>query len=182
MRWSKLRALIESRFCPELKGRITINSTRHGNCSCGHAWLTMDRKVIANFCTRAFWNTGPRFDPERGRFVSRKPTEKQNARYKDQFVEYGELSRQDAYVSCFDFIHSPSIEEALKSEDPLIQTLAVLDERLGDRRIKQIDPSLLHPLAKKLLQEREQAHHRGPNPPTPCGSSEAPASVMPDGI
>lgn len=69
-------------------------------------------------------------------------------------MEYGELSRQDVYEACWSYVHNLTIDESISSEDPLIQSLAMLDKRLGKRRLKSIDQAKLHPLAKKLLTVR----------------------------
>ena len=78
--------------------------------------------------------------------------------YKRQAVEYGELSRQGAYQACWDFIHKLSIEEALRSDNPLIQSLAVVDYRLGKKRLTGLKQEQLHPLAEKLLLLRLEAN------------------------
>jgi len=70
---------------------------------------------------------------------------------------YGELSRQDAYAACWTFVHDLSIEQALADSDPLVQTLAVLDSRLGKRRLSEFDATNMHPLAKKMLLVRLEA-------------------------
>ena len=142
MRWSKLKKLVESRFSPEFAGRLSVHSAAYGNCTCGHCWITLDKKVIANFCTRAFFNT------QWGETAK-------NPMYKEQWVVYGELSRQDAYESMFDYVHSLSLEEALRSDDVLIQALTVVDQRLGKRRLEAIEADSLHPLAKALLAIRK---------------------------
>lgn len=147
MRWSKLRALVRERFAPSLLSRLDIHSARYGACSCGHAWITLDGEVIANFCTRAAYK-------ERG---YEPKSDKINPMYKHQFASYGELSRQDAYKACWAFVHDLSIEEALADSDPLIQTLAVVDDRIGKRRLGKIDEAVLHPLAKALLAVRREA-------------------------
>lgn len=140
MRWSKLRKLVKDRFAPEVQGRLDINSAAYGNCSCGHAWLTWDGEVIANFCTRAHGNIGaymPDFeppDPPPGKLVA-----------------YGEFSRQDAYHACWALVHDLSIDEALADEDALVRSLAIVDARLGKRRLARIDPEELHPLPRQLL-------------------------------
>ena len=145
MRWSKLKNLVEERFAPSMKKRVSIKGTRYGNCTCGRAWLTLDGKEIANFCTRAYYNAElGHVDP-----ASRKTDV--------MLVNYGELSRQDAYESCWAFIHDLSIEEALKESDPLVQALAVLDARLGKRRFSEIHHEHMHPLARKLLEVRIEA-------------------------
>lgn len=161
MRWSKLKSVVESRFAPALDGRVAINSAAYGNCSCGHAWLTLDKQVVANFCTRAFWNRADgQFERQNGRWVSGSPipdhvSESQNRRYGE--MEYGELSRQDAYQSCWEFVHDLDIDAALATDDPLIQTLAVLDSRIGKRRLASLSTEHLHPLTKRLLDARLDA-------------------------
>lgn len=158
MRWSKLKSLVEARFAPSLGGRVAINSTAYGNCSCGHAWLTLDKEVVANFCTRAFWNRADgQIARKNNRWVTDSPipdhiSKAQNRRYGE--MEYGELSRQDAYQSCWEFVHELSVEDALSADDPLIQTLAVLDSRVGKRRLKALSEDGFHPLAKKMLAAR----------------------------
>lgn len=154
MRWSKLKAEIESRFCDSMKNRLSINSTAYGACTCGHAWISLDKEVIANFCTMAFWKTEPHFDPEKGRFLHGERINENNKKYEKFENAYGELSRQDVYGACWEYVHDLSIDQAISSKDPLIQSLAMVDRRLGKRRLREIDDSSLHPLAKRLLHER----------------------------
>ncbi len=151
MRWSKLKKLVEERFAPSLAKRMAIHSAAYGNCSCGHCWITLDKAVVANFCTRAFYNKKLHGDSGT------------NPMYKNHLVLYGEKSRQDAYRSMFDYVHSLSHDEALKSDDVLVQALAVVDSRLGKRRLMSVDDSNLHPLAKKLLSIRREADTAHPN-------------------
>ncbi len=143
MRWSKLKMLTEARFAESVKKRLTINSTRYGNCHCGHAWLSLDGEIVANFCTRAYYNR-----------LNDLQDEKTIPHYKNQAVEYGEMSRQDVYQACWTFVHELSIEQALASDNPLIQSLAVVDGRLGKKRLLALEDQALHPLAKKLLRLR----------------------------
>ncbi|MBF0612737.1 MAG: hypothetical protein G8345_12765 [Magnetococcales bacterium] len=147
MQWSKLKKRIENNFAVNIQSKVAIHSTAYGNCSCGHAWLTLDGKVIANFCTRAFFNRYQYGNKENDQGITRE----QEKRYENQFVEYGEISRQDVYLACWAFLHELSLEQSLHAEDPLIQTLVVLDKRLGKKRIDTLDESLLHPMARKLL-------------------------------
>ena len=166
MKWSKLKKLVEDRFAPSVKGRVAINSAAYGNCSCGHAWLTIDKIIVANFCTRAFFNRGPTFVSLTKGFIPGMIPGDISNKYKHQFTEYGELSRQDAFKACFSSLHDLSIDEALISDNPLIQSLAVLDYRVGKRRLKTIKTSQLHRLAHKLLQlrinEEESSYWRMP--------------------
>ena len=138
MRWSGLRTSVLERFAPELKGRLDIHSTRYGNCSCGHAWLIFDGEVIANFCTRAHFIAEGR---EAGA-----PT--RNGMYARLFADFGELGRQEAYQACWAFVHELSVEEAKADPDPLVQSLAMADARLGKRRLATVDEGHLHRLAR----------------------------------
>ena len=99
--------------------------------------------MIANFCTRAYWNNELGCLPDRV-----------NPMYAHQLASYGEMSRQDAYKACWAFVHELPIEQSIRDDDPLIQTLAVVDRRLGKRRLEKVDRSILHPLARRLLDER----------------------------
>ena len=147
MRWSKLRSLIEGRFCPALAGRLAIHSAAYGNCSCGHCWITLDKEVIANFCTRAYYNKkSGYFEPG-----------SENSMYGHQLVMYGEMSRQGAYKSMFDYIHTLSLQQALDSQDVLVQALSIVDKRLGRRRLEALNIDSLHPLANSLLSIRKAA-------------------------
>lgn len=143
MRWSKLKSLVEARFAPVLAGRVSIFSTTYGKSTCGRAWISVDGAEIANFCTRAAYNSKAGLP---------KPH--------DAPLGYGELSRQDAYAACWAFVHELSIEEALADSDPLVQSLAVLDGRLGKRRLQTTDLAKLHPLAQKLAAIRLESEGR----------------------
>lgn len=156
MKWSKLKSLVEQRIASSIRPRIAINSAAYGACSCGHAWITLDKQVIANFCTRAFWNIPRQHDEESNRWVAKDDAFNRDIPFKsaDQLTNYGELSRQDAYQACWEFVHDLGIEEAIISEDPLIQSLAVIDSRVGKRRLTRINAKDLHPLAEKLFSER----------------------------
>jgi hypothetical protein len=149
VRWSKLRKLVKDRFATEVRDRLDINSAAYGNCTCGHAWLTWDGEVIANFCTRAHGNIGA-YEPD---FVPPAPPP-------GKLVAYGEFSRQDAYHACWALVHDLSIDEALADDDPLVRTLAIVDARLGKRRLAQIDHEALHPLGKRLLELRIAASRK----------------------
>lgn len=147
MRWSKVRSLVKERFAPELAGRLDINSTRYGNSSMGHAWLTWDGEVIANFCTHAYAMVG-------GYWREDKVSDRVGP---GPLARYGEFSREDAYDACWAFLHDLSIEEALTDSDPLVNALALADARVGKRRLKLLEPDRYHPLAAQIIALREGA-------------------------
>jgi len=156
MKWTKLKHLVEQRIAPSIRPKFSINSAAYGACSCGHAWITIDKKIVANFCTRAYWNISRKFDDSTKKWVSKDPELNNGIPTPEanELTNYGELSRQDAYQACWEFVHDLSIEDALSSEDPLVQSLAVIDSRVGKRKLKIIDIETLHPLAVKFFTER----------------------------
>ena len=147
MKWSKLKSLVEQRFSKRLAGRISIYSTRYGNCTCGRAWLTLDGEEIANFCTRAYFKR--RLRSERGLPSDTPAVDDSNVPF-----GYGEFTRQDAYRACWAFLHDLSIDQAIADPDPLVQALAVLDSRIGKQRLSQLDATKMHPLVQELLRVR----------------------------
>ena len=72
-------------------------------------------------------------------------------------VQYGEFSRQQAYEAVWQFLHDLSLDEAFRSQNPLHQMFAVIDSRMGKRRLREIDSETLHPLVKALLLFRLEA-------------------------
>jgi hypothetical protein len=157
MKWSKLKSLVESRFAPSVAKRIAIYSTRYGNCTCGRAWLTLDGKEIANFCTRAYFNRKHKIDR-----VCQGQQSLESTANESQSKPFGcgELTRQDAYAACWAFIHELSIEQAIADSDPLVQSLAILDSRMGKNRLARLDETRLHPLARKLMHTRIEAEKK----------------------
>lgn len=153
MRWSKLKTLVENGFSESVKGRISVNSAAYGNCGCGHAWITLDKELIANFCTRAHWRR-KYYHYKKERYIVRELTEGEIKRYRNQFVEYGDYRRQDFYNACWSFVHELSIQSALSSDNVLIQCLAVLDKRVGKRKLNSLADQSHHPLVSKLLSAR----------------------------
>src|SRR5687767_2007217 len=51
MQWSKLKSRVESRLCPELRGRVSFHATSYRGSHDGveKVWITLDGKPIARF-------------------------------------------------------------------------------------------------------------------------------------
>lgn len=158
MQWSKLKQLIENNFAESLSTRISVHSARYGASTMGHAWLTLDGAVIANFCTNAHFNRFKYGDKSKDRGV----TGEEHQRYSRQFVEYGEISQDDVYKTFWTYVHDMSFDDSVRSKDPLVQSLVVLDKRLGKRRLITLAGDDLHPLAAKLLEVRKKSEHINP--------------------
>lgn len=154
MKWSKLKKTIEENFADCVKDSVKIYTTRYtgGSYFMVRGWITVDKIEIANFSTpdnykKYEWNT-PDID-------ERIPVEE---RTEGLSVEKGEFSRWDFLNSCWDYINI-NIDDAVSSENPIIKSLAMLDKRLGKRRLKLIDKKNLHPLVLTLLNLRLESEN-----------------------
>jgi hypothetical protein len=158
MKWSKLKSNIEGRFADSIRGRVELFSTRYNkpNSSTGRAWITIDSTEIANFSTmksgqiyRCVYHEATPTD------CVTHPAIKANERTPGTLIEDGEFSRFDLHNCCFAYLNL-SVEDALAHPSPLINLLAVLDQRFGKRRLVNIDISKLHPLVRRLYEFRLQ--------------------------
>ena len=156
MRWSKLKKEIENRFADSLKGRVSIYSTRYTSASfsMSRGWITFDGKEIVNFSTPDSVNVhGVYYNELTQSICASHRAIKNYERTPNKIIEKGEFSRYDFHEACWSFINL-SIEDALTNDNPIINSLAILDSRLGKRRLKEINQDKLHPLVKRILQIR----------------------------
>jgi hypothetical protein len=149
MQWSKLKKTIEEQFADSIRGRVQIYTTRYtiGSHFMARGWITIDGEEIANFSNpdhyaKFGWN-----DPD---IDKRIPV---NERNQNVDVEKGEFSRWDFTSSCFEFINM-NINDAYESTNPIILAFAILDKRVGKRRLLKFDSSQSHPLVVRMLKLR----------------------------
>ena len=69
---------------------------------------------------------------------------------------YIEFSRFDLHNCWFKYLNL-TFEEGLEHASPITNTLAVLDKRLGKRRLVLINKNQLHPLVKRFQEFRLEA-------------------------
>ncbi len=156
MRWSKVKKLVEDSFAEGIKNRVQIYST-HYQCSCGRGWITIDGKELVDLSTMlssmiyrcAYHETTNTVFPKH----SAVPDEN---RTPNKLTEYGEFSRFDLHIACFDYLHQ-SIKDSIESKNPLIKSLAVLNAKVGKGRLSEIAKQNLHPLTRALLNFRIEA-------------------------
>jgi len=149
MKWSKLKKTIEDNFAISVSGRVAIFVTRYtsGSYFMVRGWITIDKEEIANFSTPDNYNKFEWDTPDIDKRISA------DERSEGNTVEKGEFSRADFLDACWEFSRL-NIDEALESHNPVIRSFAMLDRRLGKRRLKSIDRENLHPLVLKCLNFR----------------------------
>lgn len=156
MQWSKLKQTVEGKFADSVSGRIELFSTayRKPNSNTGRGWITIDKEEIVNFATiKSWWNFGAYYHEATQTECLKHPAIETSQRTVNLLAEEGEFSRFDLHNCCWEYLNL-TIEQALEHDSPIINSLAVLDKRLGKRRIAIVDPETLHPLTRKLLQFR----------------------------
>lgn len=156
MRWSKLKKLVENSFAESVRGRVRVYSTRY-QCSCGRGWITVDGEELAELNTevsgrkyRAIYHETTKTE------CARHPAVPDKERTGGNLVEPGEFSRFDLHEACWEYVHS-SVSTSLGNENPLIASLAVLNEKVGRTRLRKMRTQKLHPLTRALLEIRMKA-------------------------
>jgi len=154
MQWSRMKQQIESLFAPAVAGRVELRSTsyRHSHDGEGRVWITLDGEEIYDFC---YWRT--QIAANRLEAGIRQAAEILRAQ--------GLYSQYGAYQAIREYL-SMGIDEALESDHLIVRALAVLDRRLGKRRLAEfpLRPTD-HELVKRLLAFR-------------CGVEGVPGTVL----
>jgi len=127
MIWSKLKKMAEAMLADSLRGRVDYHTTRYGDGSNNllrRGWITFEGREIASFSN----------------IEKAQTLEKGNAA---DPVELGETEPaivfgRDDLVAALEEIVGMQVEDALSSSNPLIRGLAMLDRRLGKRRLSAI--------------------------------------------
>ena len=159
MKWSKLKKEIELRLTDKLQGRLTFFTTTYANSSLGRSWVAFDKTQIANFETvLSYANYGSYYNILTDTSCKKHDIIDDNKRTPNLPMERGEFSQFDFMTACWDYLQL-SIEEALESGNPIIKSIAMVDKRLGKRRLTEININELHPLTKLFFSIRLQAEN-----------------------
>lgn len=141
MQWSKRKKLVESFFSDSVKDRVELRSThyRGAHDQDGRGYITFDKNEIWSMCTLSFYS----IEYERiYEIVEREgliPYEAQKIAH-DELASEGSFNQYTYYASLDEYCNN-SIETSLTSDNLLIRCLAMLDSRLGKRRLRSLDLS-----------------------------------------
>lgn len=143
MKWSRLKALVEARLASSLGRRVTLHQARyrHAQEEVGRIWLAVDGEEIAQFATHMGW---ARIQPlaaklldERGAWGTIEAFGQASDEVEAELRAAGEFSDAVALGDLEAYLSLP-IDAALASESPLIRALAMLDSRVGKRRLRAL--------------------------------------------
>lgn len=122
MNWSGKRKKFRSMLCAELRDRIDVHVTsyRGAHDDVGEAWITLDGEKVL------------------GAGYYRRLNAKLSGKNEEDIYDEEQVIRAiEEYLNC-------SIEDALHAENELVRAFAMLDRRLGRRRLREIDIELEH--------------------------------------
>jgi len=158
LQWSKTKSTIESFLCEKLKGRIKVHATvyRKFHDRPSRVWITLDKKEIVSASDISFAVKYEKLYQKMQKEAGLKGIPyNENGAVMFNSVEYQELEKlsDDAEKmmmnqNMFESYHlyqafmrysTLSIEEAINSENVLIRAYAMLDRRLGKRRLTELD-------------------------------------------
>ena len=149
MQWSKAKRKVELLFAPSVAGRVELRVTgyRDAHDAEGRGWITIDRTEAWSFCTFRYWVEGGKL--ERG------------IREASQGLDYRDPAQREAYYEAYeqaqeilarrgiltkgdfeDAVESYpalALDAALESDNLVHRALAMLDRRLGKRRLRTLE-------------------------------------------
>ena len=165
MRWSQLRKQIEDRFAPSVAGRVAVHTAhyRHAHDGVGRAWIEVDGQEVATMCY--FRAEHARRDLAEELRVANGPSNRGPAGtprwlYAEAIAttyRAGVLSQWDFYALLHEYLRTPAAL-SLAGDNPITRALAVIDSRVGKRRLRQLaDHPDEHPLVRMFLAIRCEA-------------------------
>ena len=156
--WSKLKKAVESHFALSVIGRVELRSTRYRKAhdDVGRGWITVDKKEAWNLCTFKYWHA---LYESKKKIQARRDVSIMDAyRLASTEIENQGILSQERFYDMLDEYCSLSIERALASENVLIQALAMLDKRLGKRKLRSLKlESNAHPMVQYFFKFRLKA-------------------------
>lgn len=146
--WSKTKQMLESRLCEELKGRVQFHyDVLRTNKDKEKKWWTSEMRVFSILVDGETWfATNPKYYKEL--YQSTKPwsvsEESRNEIIRQfGFVPATTMERSgDIMLYVHQFLNELSFKQSLTHENYFIRLLALLDSRLGKRKIKSLTKSI----------------------------------------
>ena len=141
--WSGIRKKLETDYlCPALRGRVRYFATtyRESHDREGRAVILVDGKEIlkSNYFTysRVLWERARDYRDEQG-------LNWREAYLKaDKTVLDDGLFDQRDFYAAFQEFDNQSVEASLSSENPIVRIFALLDRRLGKRRLAALEETM----------------------------------------
>lgn len=136
MRWSKTRQLLEERLCKSLQGRVRYFTTRyrHAHDGQGRVCILVDGRERLNMPFIVEMEIS--MEAHRRHAFSEKSLRETFDEVESDFAYQGRFVPGEFGFAVEDYLQH-SIDESLRSENPLVRMLAILDGRVGKRRLQK---------------------------------------------
>ncbi len=183
MQWSKLKKSIEYFFADSVKDRVELRSTRYHKSHDheGRGYIVVDSEEIVSFCSITAWQKERELlynlTEISGNADYRNPAQRDG--YCQAIHQTMDIIHKQGFYTQYEFYNSlneylsTSIDEAVESNNLIIKSIAILDRRLGKRRIPQHRIAYTdHPALKKLFEFRCMAEGIRMNSPHPTIQTE----------
>lgn len=164
MRWTKVRKLVHDSFADSVRGRVKVDVTNVGprgmwrsfRCNCNRGTISVDRRIMALFNPHHFRRLSVMLPRQEEPMLWIEPA------FPSQKIPAGlQVGRfMDLTEACWQYLHS-SVNDSLRSPDPFVSTLAILNAKVGPTRLKRAMTWDLHPLTRAMLDFRLQAERDG---------------------
>ncbi|MCR5249960.1 MAG: hypothetical protein K6E50_05075 [Lachnospiraceae bacterium] len=156
--WSGIRAKLEKEYLADsLKGHIQYFATSYSKCPDheGRAAILLDGKEIISGGYYNNWVKASEF-PHDDKYERRMKCEM--AFMDDTAMQLGIFDQRCIYEA-FDIFDNQSIEKSLESENMLVRIMAILDRRVGKRRLIRIRETIESedPVFKEFFAIRAEA-------------------------
>jgi len=157
VQWSKLRAAVRSLICPELRGRVDFHVTgyhQRRSTRVRSGEITLDGEPVLHLSYDRFCREGDGwFASVRGlsRAVPSSAETPWCSEQRDEIHPPQQLG--DAMRAYLDM----PVQLALKSQNPFVRSLAIIDRRVGRRKLEELEiDSEEHSLVREFYRLRMQ--------------------------
>ena len=159
MAWSRLRARWRELLAASVAERVDVHMTGYRKAyeQRGRAWLTVDGVEVATFCDFRFENAWRDAGRREGATGWRVFTTSAHATVRATGAA-DKSDLLDAMGTCI----GNSLGKLLTHPDATVRALAMLDRRLGKRRLSALDVANEHPLVASLHALRCKAEGLSP--------------------
>lgn len=177
MRWTKVRKLVRESFAESVRDRVDVRVTNADprgvswQDRCKQGSITVDGVVVAHIDPHRLRKLTLSLPVANKRGSERHITLIVEPRPEQKMppgAEVGEF--MDFPDACWEYLQS-NLNESLRSADPFVSSLAVLNAKVGRQRLKRMATWELHPLTHAMLDFRIEAERIAPIPRRESGAT-----------
>src|SRR5688572_3651919 len=139
MQWSRLKKQVEALFADSVAGRVELRLANYRRAADweGRGWITVDGAEVYNFCTHRYFVEQAALLRQFEREAPREPQANRVAATEAELLSRGIVPQKWFENSLEQYLSLP-VEQAIDSSNFLHRALAVVDRRVGKRRLQTL--------------------------------------------